>query len=95
MRFSTRLPGGHLWLRLCALILGACSEEQRSDGGLSQSCPMRTPASKDGETRIAHPDKPTSCTVVMMSCNYCTYKDGQFSHSGSEPCGICLSFSTQ
>lgn len=78
------------WIALTLLFLAACDSKDRQDGALSQSCAPRQPATGKIE-KVSHPDKPSSCMVVVMSCNYCEYsEDGTFSHSGSEVCGVCV-----
>lgn len=79
----------------CLLFLSSCSEKERQDGAISQSCDPRRPATGKLE-KVSHPTKPSSCMAVVMSCNYCAYsEDGSFSHSGSEVCGACIGLETE
>jgi hypothetical protein len=80
---------------LAAFALAAigCSDKERQDGSLSQVCQPRVPAS-GSPRKLPHPTKPSSCTIVAMSCNYCAYdENGKFTHSGSELCGACVAVS--
>lgn len=77
------------------LVLSSCSEKQMSDGSLTQGCRPSIIATGK-EVRQSHPSKPSECKfAVVMFCNACVYDaEGALSHSVSEPCGICMKFST-
>jgi len=81
-------------LAAIALSLAGCSEQERQDGALSQECRPRLPANGK-QQKLPHPSRPSSCTIVAMSCNFCAYDaNGEFTHSGSELCGVCVGVST-
>lgn len=61
-----------------------------SDGTLAQDCDPRMPATGQ-EEKVPHPKEPSSCRIVVMSCNACVYDaDGNFSRVDSETCGACV-----
>ena len=76
------------------LVVPACSKEDQQDGMISEGCNHSIPAS-GSKQKISHPKTPSSCMFVVMKCNYCAYDEaGEFSYSGSDYCGVCLSVST-
>ena len=67
--------------------LVSCSSEV-DDAGLRKSCPYSI---ESGPDQVLNPDKPTSCTIAIMSCNYCDYDEaGEFSGASTEICGVCM-----
>lgn len=75
----------------CTLVglVAACGEAPTAEGCSSSV----TPSAK--EARFPHPRKPSSCGVLLMSANYCTYdSQGRFKAVEQEVIGVCLSTST-
>ncbi len=80
-------------LLVCVLVGGVvvAGGEDMPSPHLAESC---LPHTTSGIRKSLHPDKPTSCYLVVMTCNYCTYdENGYFTGVEWEVCGICVGLS--
>lgn len=81
-------------LLAATMLVGACSERDRSDGSVTASCTPRLPGT-GSEQVVPHPTMPTTCRVVVLYENLCVYDGaGQLSHTKSHAVGACAGIST-
>jgi len=82
-----------LFLVLITPLLG-CTDTDPANNPLAASCSHRIPTTSKSPhptQHIAHPETPTSCMVVIFSCNFCVYdNEGELLGAESETCGVCF-----
>ena len=89
-KLRLRFLGSLRLLTGAALLLAAVACGKSTSETTVQTCEPRIPSSGRPQ-KIPDPVHPSSCYVVGLMCNYCSYKaDGTFESSGFEPCGVCL-----
>ena len=91
------VPSAVWGVALCATMgLWGCSKGSGDDNTptrqQAESCPAVVPIGPD---KIPHPENPTDCYGVVMTCNYCEYNEaGRFVEAGWEACGVCMDIET-
>jgi hypothetical protein len=56
----------------------------------AEACPPSV-TGNGSEQKTPHPEEPSQCKVVVMTCNACVYdRDGRFSKVETEVCGVCI-----